>query len=513
MSNPFTEKLGETTTTQSETSSLHNFSFRRFSLFPRKSRNNNIDENTSSNNNNNDTIDLEKPFLKEADQETPLRLDVDYTNGGELNSSGSYDAFEHENENEFPDGGFRAWKVAVGSCFGLMSVFGIMDSMGSIQLYLTKHQLADVKLSSVSWIFSLYMFTNLAMGVIAGPMFDIYGVKLITLIGMVLNCGGLYATAFCTELWQFVLSFGICSGIGGGLMFTPLIGVVNHWFLRNRGKANGLSGCGAISGVFFPIMLRSLYPDIGYMKTMVTLASICVIFCLIAFLLVEDRCDVLNAEHLHIKKSTRLLDAYKHMVNIKNFKEKAYSFLVSGMFFNEFSIIIVLTYLATYASTRGYSESTGYVIITVMNASGILGKIIPTLLSDKLGRFNVMIMVCIIMVISLFAIWLPYYNIVGLYMFAGFYGFCFGSVFALTPVLIAQISHTKEFGSRFATAYFIVAFGNLIAMPIGSQFINKETVHNYNNMIIFTACTCAFALCLIIASRVSIAGWKLKCYV
>jgi MFS family permease len=441
-----------------------------------------------------------------ATQETPLRYDSS-------SDSSSYDAFAHEDEDQFPDGGLQAWIVVIGSAFGLMTVFGIMDTMASIQLYLTKHQLSDVKLSSVSWIFSLYMFLNLSMGVLAGPIFDIYGIKQILIIGMILNCGGLYATAFSSKLWHFILSFGICTGIGSGIMLNPLVGVVSHWFLKNRGWANGISECGSVSGVFFPIMLRQLYPTLGYTKTMVILASICVFLCLLTILMVKDRSDILNKDHLHQTKKERLINSYKTMVNFKNFKEKNYLFLVIGMFFDEFSIILVITYIATYGTVRNLDESTTYLVVTVMNACGILGKIIPSYLSDKIGRFNVMILIMITMVIALFAIWLPYYNLGGLYAFAAVYGFAFGAVFALTPVLIAQISHTKEFGSRYATAYFIVAFGNLISMPIGSQFINEESVSNYNHMIIFAACTCTFATVLVCISRISMSGWKLKCYV
>lgn len=445
--------------------------------------------------------------VDESTQETPLQV------SGDGSSSSGYDAFGHEDVDAFPDGGWEAWSVVFGTVFGLMTVFGVMDTMSSIQLYISKHQLADMKISSVSWIFSLYMFTNLSMGIVVGPIFDIYGVRGILIVGSVLNCGGLYATAFSKELWQFVLSFGICTGIGSGLMLSPLVGVVSHWFLRKRGRANGVSECGCISGVFFPIMLRSLYPSIGFTKSIVILASICVFLCILTILMVKDRSDVLHADSADLNKKQRLLDAYKHMVNFQNFKEKRYLFLVLGMFFNEFSIILTVTYIATYATARGLSESTGYLIVTVMNASGILGKIIPTFMCDFLGRFNVMLMIACMMVISLFAIWLPYYNIVGYYMFAGVYGFAFGAAYALTPVLIAQISKTREFGSRYATAYFIVSFGNLISMPIGSQFINKESVSNYNHMIIFAACSMVVATFFFFVSRSCIVGLKLKCFV
>lgn len=248
------------------------------------------------------------------------------------------------------------------------------------------------------------MFLNLSMGTISGPIFDVHGIKKIIIVGMILNCGGLYATAFSTELWYFIVSFGIVAGIvagfGSGMMLNPIVGVVSHWFLKNRSWANGFSACGSVSGVFFPIMLRQLFLTIGYVKTMVIFASICVLLCMLAFFMVEDKSDILHRESSHIPKRKRLLDAYKNMLNINNFREKSYSFLVFGMFFDEFSIMLVTSYIATYGAVRNLGESTTYLIVTVMNAAGIAGKIISSYLADKIGKFKVMIIILITMVIS-----------------------------------------------------------------------------------------------------------------
>lgn len=428
-------------------------------------------------------------------------------------SSSSYDAFAHENLDDFPEGGWKAWTVVAGSALGLMTVFGIMDTVSSIQLWISQHQLKEHSLSTISWIFSLYMFTCLSMGTISGPIFDIYGIKTILGIGMILNCGGLLATAFCTELYQFVLAFGICTGAGAGMMFNPLVGIVSHWFLKNRGWANSLNACGSISGVFFPLMLRSLYPDMGYKKSMIVMACICIGLSIPALLMVEDRSDFLNRDQAHIPKKDRLIHAYKNTIDFRNFKEKSYLFLVLSIFFDEFSIIIVLSYIATYGKVRNVPDSTTYIIVTVMNAAGIVGKIIPSMLSDVIGKFNVMLLIMTMMCIALFAIWLPYYNLAGFYLFAIIYGFGFGAVFALTPILIAQISKTKEFGSRFGTCYFVVAFSNLIAMPIGSQFIHTESVRNYDHMIIFAGASCILGTVFLVCSRTSLVGTKIKAFV
>ncbi len=429
----------------------------------------------------------------------------------QIKTGRSYNAFAHEDADMFPDGGWEAWVVVLGSAIGLMTVFGVMQTISSIQVYIQNNMLKGVKISSTSWIFSIYMFCNLSMGIVAGPLFDLYGIKRVLIPGILLNCGGLFGTAFCTKLSHFILSFGLASGIGSGLMMNPLMSVISHWFLKKRGLANGFAQAGSVAGIFFPIMLRSLYPKIGYSKTMCILASICVALCLMSFCLVKDRRRII-ADQKKIKERS-LWSNIMEVLDFRSFKEKPFALLVAGLFFNEFSLLLVITYIGTYAETRGMSESDAYVLVAVMNSAGVVGKIVPNYFSDIIGRFNVMVLISFSMALSIFVIWLPYYNNVALYIFACIYGFGYAGSYSMTPVTISQISLTRQFGSRYATAYFIVSFGNLISMPVGSQFINSQTVQNYNNMIIFAGCTTLIATAFFILSRTAIVGMRLRKFV
>lgn len=421
----------------------------------------------------------------------------------------SYNAFAHEDESKFPDGGLRAWTVVAGSCIGMMSVFGIMNTISSIEVYLNDYLLKDETVSETSWIFSLYMFCNLGLGIVAGPLFDLYGIKKVLIPGIILNCGGLYATAYSTKLWHFVISFGIVTGVGSGLMMNPLMSVVSHWFLKRRGLANGFAQAGSLAGIPFPFMLRALYPKLGFSTTMVILASICVILCIISYVLVEDRRDVLTDRELI--ESRTVWENIKSVLDINAFKERPFTLLVCGLFFNEFTILLVITYVGTYAEVRGMPESETYILLAAMNSAGVFGKIVVPWISDKIGRFNDFVVIELIMAIMIFAVWLPYYNTVGLYIFACAYGIGFSGSYSLTATSISQISLTKQFGSRYATAYFVVAFSNLISMPIGTQFINVESVGNYNRMIIFAGCMTVVSLIFLFAARQALVGkrwWK-----
>ncbi|GME95610.1 unnamed protein product [[Candida] boidinii] len=437
-------------------------------------------------------------------------------------------AFGLDNETEFPEGSFKGWVTTIGSSLALMTVFGIMNTIGVISSYVQSHQLSNVPVSSVSWVFSLYMFNTLLWGVFVGAAFDTFGAKKVLLPGMLLNLLGLFSLAECKTLWQFILAFGISSGIGSSLMLTPLIGVVSHWFLKKRGLALGLAQVGgSAAGIAFPLMLRSLYDKLGYGWSMRILAFICLGLCIVSFFLVRDRLDEISAmsknnavnskdnddNNNNVSEST-FTEKLKSSLDFNQLRDKKFTLLVSALFMNEFSLLLVITYLGTYAQAHGYTESTSYIVLTVLNSFGTLGKYLPAHFADYFGRFNMITLMSIIMSVSIFIIWLPFgSNLIALYIFAAIYGFAFAATYSLTPTCVGQISKTEQFGRRYGTAYFFVAFGNLISLPIGGKIIGKGSVKEYENMIIFAGVSCVFATALFIAARYAIIGKKIKVFV
>ena len=69
--------------------------------------------------------------------------------------------------------------------------------------------------------------------VVAGRLYDRYGPRWIILVSSVLFSGGLMLTAVMTDLWQFVLFYGVISAAGLGGTSAPIFGaIVSHWFER-----------------------------------------------------------------------------------------------------------------------------------------------------------------------------------------------------------------------------------------------------------------------------------------
>ncbi|KAL5463112.1 hypothetical protein PMIN06_001349 [Paraphaeosphaeria minitans] len=65
--------------------------------------------------------------------------------------------------------------------------------------------------------------------------------------------------------WQLLLTQGICTGIGGGIFFMPVMSLVATYFAKRRGLAVGLVTVGnSVGGMIYPTVVRQLLPQVGF---------------------------------------------------------------------------------------------------------------------------------------------------------------------------------------------------------------------------------------------------------
>lgn len=99
----------------------------------------------------------------------------------------------------YPEGGWRAWLVVLGSFCGMVSAFGLMNTIGVFQAYLVHNQLRQYSESTIGWIFSVYVFLAFFCGIQIGPIFDAKGPRLLVIVGSVLIFVCLMLLAECTR--------------------------------------------------------------------------------------------------------------------------------------------------------------------------------------------------------------------------------------------------------------------------------------------------------------------------
>lgn len=100
----------------------------------------------------------------------------------------------------FPEGGLRAWLVVFGSFSAMFMIFGIINSTGALQDYLSSNQLRENSPEQIAWIFSLNLFMVFFCGIYAGGIFDTHGPRVLVVVGSLALVLSMMLLSLCTGL-------------------------------------------------------------------------------------------------------------------------------------------------------------------------------------------------------------------------------------------------------------------------------------------------------------------------
>jgi MFS family permease len=272
----------------------------------------------------------------------------------------------------FPEGGLKAWLVVFGSSCVICGTFGLTCAVGLFQSYWQEHQLSSYSSSDIGWIAAVNVFLLLVLGVQVGPLFDRYGPRELLAAGSVLYVLSLVLLAQCEKYWQFMLVFGIMTGVSSASLTTTALSVVAHYFQIKRGLASGFAFAGSsVGGIIFPLMLNPLFEHLSWAWSIRIVALVVAVMMGIGNICIRGR--------LPPKKHGGIID-------LRSFKDARFSWSTAGIACKvchvliswyrgltgvigfEFTYFGSLGLLPTYSLGQGFSSQTSFNIIAILFA-------------------------------------------------------------------------------------------------------------------------------------------------
>lgn len=393
---------------------------------------------------------------------------------------------------DFPDGGLEAWLVVAGGWLALFATFGYVNAFGVYQSYYVGalHQ-SD---SAISWVGSVQLWLQLSMGIVVGPIFDMGYGRILVAVGSIVYVVAIFMTSLCKEYWQIFLAQGLAAGLGLGITFIPIIGVIPHWFKRRRALATGIVVSGSsVGGICFPIMLNKLFASIGYAKG-VRASGYIILGCMIlANILVKPRIPGRKYRPAHMQFPAPDMKAI--------LRHDAYWATIAGGFLIIWGLFMPIFYLQVYAETHGINKSLAFYSLSILNAGSVFGRTIPNLLADTYGPFNMLIIASVGAGAMIFAMF-GATNVAGVVCFALFYGFFSGAYVSLLPGCFASLSsHLGEVGVRMGFAWSIVSLAGLTGPPINGALLGDHGELHWWKPVLFSGIIVLAGAASLVAAR------------
>ena len=108
-----------------------------------------------------------------------------------------------------------------------------------------------------------------------GWLIEKFSPRIMIAIGTLLSGIGWVLAAYATTLWQLYLTYGLFCGIGTGVVYVGIIGLMVRWFPDRRGFATGLVAAGyGMGAMFTSFPISAMLDASGYQRTLITFGII-----------------------------------------------------------------------------------------------------------------------------------------------------------------------------------------------------------------------------------------------
>jgi MFS family permease len=367
------------------------------------------------------------------------------------------------------DGGY-GWAVVGGAFianavgFGILYSFtiffpSILDEFGSGR-------------GATSVIASVAGAVMLGSGGIIGRLTGRFGPRRLVAAAGVLVALGLAIASVSPQIWQVYLSYGLLLGLGVGAAFLPSNTAVGQWFVRRRGLATGIAvaGSGVGSIVLAPVS-ESLIAAYDWRVALRILALVGLVFLLSAAALIRGR----GARH-----RTGVLSRMR--------SDRTFKIIYVSAAIGSYGYWVPFIHIVPYARDQDVSAASAALLVSVMGATNVLGRVVLGAAADKVGRLRIFQVALACMAIATF-LWPLAGGTGGLTIFVAAYGFFAGAFISLLFALTADYFGIERLPGIMGLLNTAAALGTLLSGPISGGIF--DATGSYTTAILISGASMA----------------------
>lgn len=321
------------------------------------------------------------------------------------------------------------------------------------------------------------------------------------LVGLLIICLSLGLSSLCQTVSQLIATQGILYGIGGSMVYIPIIQFLDEWFVVRKGLAFGIMWAGTgLGGVITPLLLQFLLNKYGFRTTLRIWTALLFSISLPLVWCLKPRIPVPGTSR------TRLGFTF--------LRDRSFWVLQLGNVFQGFGFFIPSLYLPSYASSLGYNSTTSALPVVLVNIAAVVGSIT---MGGVIDRWDVTVGIFISTlgaVLSVFLIWGFSTSLPTLFVFSIVYGLFAGSFANTYPGILRTVQRSTgqmEGSMIFGFLCLGRGIGNVMSGPVSEALIRTGNVGGvglygtrYGSLILFTGITAALGGVGVIGKRI---GW------
>jgi len=381
--------------------------------------------------------------------------------------------------------------IIMGLTFGLNYSFGVFF----------KPLIAEFGWAKATTSAAYSMLTLVAgfLGIFAGRLADRFGSKVTAIAGGCFLGLGFLLLSQVQNIWQFYLFYGVIVAAGVGGVWPALLSTVPRWFVSRRGLMSGIVGSGTGFGIILisPLASQIIYQYDWRTAYIIIGAAALVLIVLVALLLRRDPSQMrLLPYSTHEKEEDKTFTvtpciSFGEAVCTWQFWTLCIIYLCFG-----FSLHTVMVHVVPHAIELGIPAISAASILAIIGGFNTMGRLVMGAITDRFPVKSSLFISLLLLLLTLICL-IFIRDLWVFYLFAVFFGFTYGAVLIVQPLLSVRLFGLNSLGVILGAVAFTYTIGGALG-PYLSGYIFDMT-GGYNPAFMISAVLIAIAVLLTVA--------------
>ena len=383
---------------------------------------------------------------------------------------------------------YAGWRVVTAAFFGVMVSFAALVPY-TFSLFLAPlHAAFGWKREAISLAFGITAMTIAICSPAIGQLLDRYPPRRIILPAIILFSAGVASLGFLgTNIAQFYLSYLLLGIVGNATAQLAYSRAISTWFVDRRGLAIALMLTGTgVGSILLPLFAQRVMDAYGWRAAYLGLGGLAFLvgFPLTA-LFVRERPSTLRAVDHPSVAGMSVLEALRSRV---------FWVLMPSILLYALSANGAIAHLSAILTGYGVSTHNSAIALSVLGASGIVGRLVTGHLLDRCFAPRVSMAMLLLCCCSLIMLSHTHSAATGIAA-AALLGFGLGSEADVTPYLIARYCGLKNFSTLYGLSWTAYAFGAAIGPVVTGRAFDRAGAYQ-SSFILLLSLPCLFGALL-----------------
>jgi MFS transporter, OFA family, oxalate/formate antiporter len=327
-----------------------------------------------------------------------------------------------------------------------------------------------VKLSDLQWTFSIFIVLQTFLSPLQGFLIEKFGPKLLLGAGALLTGLSWVLASSAGTLTAVYLTYGLLGGLGTGIIYVGIVGLMVEWFPDRRGLAAGVVAAGyGMGAVITTFPVTNSIAAVGYQQTLQHFGLIFGAIAFIAALGMKSPPKAWMADYIARNRKTEGVNPGQMLTS------PVFWLMFVMMTMMSTSGLMVISQMATFSKDFGIASVLVFGVaalplaLTVDRFTNGLTRPFFGWVSDRIGRENTMFIAFGLEAVAMTLWLLTRDNSYLFVMLSGLVFFGWGEIFSLFPSTL-----TDTFGARHATTnygflYMAQGIGSIFGGPLAAK--------------------------------------------